>query len=290
LEGGLRTRGAEKHSSSEMPLISVVTVVYNGDRYLEQTILSVINQTYENIEYVIVDGGSSDGTLDIIRKYEERIDYWVSEPDKGIYDAMNKGIDLSRGELINLLNADDFFEPDAIATVVSKYKDDRSHGVIYCNNYVLQEDLSIKYRLYPSMKYWLGMTVYHQTMFVHEDIYKTIGKYNPNYRFAADYDFFLRAIKNNIKFIYVDRFLVNYRNTGLTSQNYTTSIREGKKIYKTNFGIFSINWLKYLAMYYKAILLYYLQIMIGSIFGKLVLNKIKTIYLKKVIAKNYEHI
>jgi glycosyltransferase involved in cell wall biosynthesis len=99
--GGLRANGITKRSQENMPLIAVITVVRNGEKTLEQTILSAINQTYTNVEYIVVDGASTDGTLDIIRKYDDRIGYWVSEPDEGIYDAMNKGIDLATGEWIN---------------------------------------------------------------------------------------------------------------------------------------------------------------------------------------------
>ena len=89
------------------PKISIITVVYNGEEFLEETVLSVLNQSYKNIEYIIIDGGSTDGTVDIIKKYEDEIDYWVSEADKGIYDAMNKGIDVATGEWINFINAGD---------------------------------------------------------------------------------------------------------------------------------------------------------------------------------------
>ena len=117
-EGGLRTKGDYKKSYHGRPLISIITVVFNNERYLEDTIMSVLNQSYDNVEYVIIDGGSSDGTLDIIRKYEDEIDYWVSEEDSGIYDAMNKGIDLVMGDWVNFLNSSDTIEKNAYTLVL----------------------------------------------------------------------------------------------------------------------------------------------------------------------------
>ena len=119
--GGLRTQGLIKQGTKKQPLISIITVVYNGAKYLEQTIQSVINQTNSQIEYIIVDGGSNDGTLDIIRKYEAQIDYWVSEPDKGIYDAMNKGTKLANGTHTLHINADDLlWRSDALDLELTK--------------------------------------------------------------------------------------------------------------------------------------------------------------------------
>ena len=112
--GGLRTKGITKSSRPGEPLISVVTVVYDGAATLGQTIRSVLGQTYGNVEYVIIDGGSIDGTLDVIRSYEDRIDYWQSEPDGGIYDAMNKGIALATGEYVYVLGCDDFLVDEGI--------------------------------------------------------------------------------------------------------------------------------------------------------------------------------
>src|SRR4030066_740784 len=102
VEGGLRTKGYYKNSLINKPLVTIITVVYNGEKHLENTIHSVINQSYNNLEYIIVDGESSDRTIDIIRRYETSIDYWVSEKDDGIYDAMNKGIKLSKGLYVGL--------------------------------------------------------------------------------------------------------------------------------------------------------------------------------------------
>ena len=106
-EGGLRTKKLFKYSTQELPLISVITVVFNGEKYLEQTIQSIIHQSYPSLEYIVIDGGSTDSSLNIIKKYEDWIDYWVSEPDQGIYDAMNKGTILSLGSHTLYINADD---------------------------------------------------------------------------------------------------------------------------------------------------------------------------------------
>lgn len=120
-EGGLRKKGLYKSNLSE-PLVTVITVTYNCGRYLEETILSVLNQSYSNIEYIVIDGGSQDGTLDVLTKYNHAIDYWISEPDKGIYDAMNKGIRLSSGDWLNFLNAKDTFcEPKTIEAVATQH-------------------------------------------------------------------------------------------------------------------------------------------------------------------------
>ncbi len=115
LKGGRRERGQQRSSSPDQPLVSIVTVVFNGAATLERTMQSVFTQSYPNIEYIIVDGGSKDGTVELLRKHEERLDLWVSERDRGIYDAMNKGVALCSGAWVALINADDWCEPDTVA-------------------------------------------------------------------------------------------------------------------------------------------------------------------------------
>lgn len=106
------------------PLVSIVTVSYNSADTIEQTIQSVTKQTYPNIEYIIIDGGSRDGTVEIIKRYQDKISFWISEPDMGIYDAMNKGISYAKGDYIGIINSDDWYELDAIEKIVSKIKED----------------------------------------------------------------------------------------------------------------------------------------------------------------------
>jgi glycosyltransferase involved in cell wall biosynthesis len=284
--GGVAQEGAErKRSRPGLPLISVVTVVFNGERHLEQTILSVAAQSYGNVEYIVVDGGSTDGTLEIIRRHAAAIDHWVSEPDRGIYDAMNKGIALARGELIALLNADDFYEPDAIQRVAEAYLKAPCQGIYYGNNFVLQEDLDLKYSFYPSLRCWLGMPVCHQAMFVHRKVYQEVGGYSLGYRFAADYDFLLRTMRRQVPYLPIDAFLVNYRNTGLTSTNYAVSLGEAKKINRDYFGAFSLCHGKYLAGYYKTLALFRLQRAIKAVLGDRLLDRLRLWYMKAFIAK-----
>ena len=121
-EGGLRTKGYFKKPYEDKPLISIITVVYNGEKYLEETIQSVINQTYDNVEYIIIDGGSTDGTVDIIKKYEDQIDYWVSEKDTGMYNALNKGFSCAQGDYLGWLNADDTLFPNAFKDINTVFK------------------------------------------------------------------------------------------------------------------------------------------------------------------------
>ena len=140
INGGLRIIGNEKKYKNGFPIITIITVVYNAATILEKTIRSVINQSYQNIEYIIIDGNSQDGTLDVIKQYEEKIDYWQSEPDKGIYDAMNKAIELSTGQWISFMNAGDlFYDNETIKSVFVSEKMYSGYNIIYGNT-ILQWD------------------------------------------------------------------------------------------------------------------------------------------------------
>jgi len=215
LSGGLRTKGIIKYSQENMPLITVVTVVRNGEKTLEETILSVINQTYKNVEYIIVDGASTDGTLDIIKKYEDKIDYWISEPDDGIYDAMNKGIDLATGEYIAMLNSDDWYEHDACETVVKKIKEVKA-DVYYGMMRVIdkQNNKFIYVYAYTDQILYQYM-IAHPTCFIKKVIYN-LYRYDIKYKSAADYDFMIRLKKTNCKFIFFEHIIANFRSGGMS--------------------------------------------------------------------------
>lgn len=214
LEGGYRLRNPEAQNKNGL-LVSVITIVYNGDRYLEQTIQSVLSQSYQQIEYIIVDGGSTDGSLDIIRKYEDRIAYWKSEPDQGISDAFNKGIALASGELVGILNADDWYEPEAIAAMTDLYQPD---SVLHGNRQFWNEDGSKGSWSRPKLEMLsLEMSLNHPTVFVSKSLYDRYGIFDTNYKMAMDYHLLLRFYKSGVNFIHVDKIITNIRLGGVSS-------------------------------------------------------------------------
>jgi len=287
-EGGLRTRGVEKGSAPERPLISVITVVFNGALHLEQTIQSVLDQGYEKIEYIIIDGGSTDGTLDIIRRFDERIDYWRSEPDNGIYDAMNKGIDLAGGELIALLNADDFYEPAAVAAVVGQYLKDPVPQLLYGNTFFINERLNLRYRSYAHSKYWRGMCFSHQAMFVHRDIYRLLGPYDTTLRIAGDYDYVVRAATRGVRFTPVDAFLVNYRDSGVSARDQIASMGEGRMVLRRYIAPISREHIVFLLLLCKSILLLSILRIMKAACGEQCSAGASAWYLKNFIARDGE--
>ena len=223
LHGGTSVSGKPaKTSAPDKPLVSIITVCLNSEKYLEQTIQSVLGQTYDNIEYIIIDGGSTDKTLDIIRKYEERIEYWVSEPDRGIYAAMNKGISFSRGEWVGIINSDDFYAKDTVRLVVEAARSDKE-AQLFCGNIKILNSREFKDRRDCwERKGQIGnfllkkLKICHPTCFVSRKIYAKF-KFNTNFMFAADSDFVVRLYANNVKFGYINEPLAYARPGGIGS-------------------------------------------------------------------------
>lgn len=217
--------------TNKQPLISIITVVYNGAKTIDQTISSVLNQTYRNIEYIIIDGGSTDGTLDIVKKYDKEIALWISEPDKGLYDAMNKGIIKAKGELIGMINSDDWYEPNAVELVVNAYIENPEKRIFHGDRYDVLKDGTKKLRRFnPSrLKFiFYGMTYNHPSMFVHRDIYEK-NIYDTSLRVLSDYEFVLWNFLNNRNmFNYIPSVYVNYRLEGLSTKiKFCNSLSEG---------------------------------------------------------------
>ena len=192
------------------PLITLITVAYNAVKDIENTILSVLNQTYPNIEYIIIDGGSTDGTLDIIKKYEDKISYWVSEPDKGIYDAMNKGALKATGEWLNFMNAGDTFYNEQVLEKVFKDNDWSDADVIYGDVvyvYPNKEDFRKALSINRMKK---NIPFCHQSVFVRTELQQK-HLFNTTYKICADYKVFFDLYNEHYKFKYkniiVSKFL-----------------------------------------------------------------------------------
>ncbi|MDR3273081.1 MAG: glycosyltransferase [Flavobacteriaceae bacterium] len=203
--------------NNSSPLISIITVVFNGVDTLEQTMESVMSQTYKNVEYIIVDGGSTDGTIDIIKKYKDKLAYWVSESDKGIYNAMNKGIDKCNGELIGIVNSDDYYEPNTVEIVVNRYNSENKKEGVYYGFLKLWKDgkehaIRRFHHNFPK-----DHMIQHPTWFVSKSIYEKFGKFDDSYKIAGDFELFQRLVKHNVEFFPIDAILSNFRIGGISS-------------------------------------------------------------------------
>jgi len=217
----------DRTTKNLLPRISIVTPTYNSAAYLEQTIQSVLCENYPGVEYTIIDGGSTDGTLEIIRKYERHLAGWISEPDDGISDAFNKGIARATGEMIGIINSDDFYEPGALHAIANAF-DPNDADVI------LHGDLCLRHaegeqRLRPQL--WPGafyryMPVFHPTCFVPRGVYERVGTFDCSYHSAMDYDFVLRATRAGIRLQYVEQLIAHFRIGGASNQDLGRGHRE----------------------------------------------------------------
>ena len=221
-EGGLRTKGWHKQEHSKQRLVSVITVVYNDAVYLEQTVQSVINQNYDNIEYIVIDGGSTDGTLEVIKRYEKQIDYWISETDDGIYDAMNKGIALMKGSAHTFLNSGDCYIGNVYENISSP---PFFLKTIYKSHFYNNKRVKLR-------------SVLRALPYCHQGIvFENLGKlYDMRFEYASDYDYFIRHdYDENICFLDTPG-CVYYNNQGLSSQKYTESSIDRLRVIQKNFG------------------------------------------------------
>jgi len=208
---------------TDLPLVSIVTIVYNGEQYIEQTINSVLNQTYKPIEYIIVDGGSKDNTVAIIKKYESKLASWISEPDEGIADAFNKGLKKSTGSIIGLINSDDWYEQDAVEKVVANINGfDIAYG-----NLKLWRNGKVDFILEGDHTHLEDeMTMNHPTVFVRKEVYERFGFFNNNFRCAMDYELMLRFKTNHCSFTHIPYVTANMRWDGTSDKQWLLGCKE----------------------------------------------------------------
>lgn len=220
--------------------ISIITVCYNSASTIKDTLESVLNQTYTNYEYLIIDGKSSDNTLEIVDTYKDKFKdklIVLSEKDKGLYDAMNKGIKMATGDIIGIINSDDILAHENVfKNVIENIKD---YDGIYSNLLMLDENLQKPYRLLKSKKVskHLGWHMPHPTLYLKKEVYEKYGVFNLDYRIAADLDFMLRIINNNVKLNYFDDYFVYMRSGGASTnglKGYYKNFKDSYKVLKHN--------------------------------------------------------
>lgn len=216
--------------------ISIITAVFNNQTNISECLESVKNQTYENIEHIVIDGGSTDKTLEIINSHRDNIGKIISEPDKGIYDALNKGIKNATGEIIGFLHSDDlFFNNQVIKKVIDTFRANKCDVVYGDLIYVSRNDVNKTIRNWKSCSFdkkllKKGWMPPHPTMFVKREIYNTYGLFNTDYRIAADYDFILRVMgSGNLKCEYIGDIITKMRVGGASNKSLKNIWRKSKE-------------------------------------------------------------
>ncbi len=219
--------------------ISIITATYNSSKTLRDTIESVLNQTHNDIEYIIVDGLSKDNTIDIVKEYEPKFNgrmRWISEKDKGLYDAMNKGIKMASGDVIGILNSDDLLMDKFVIQDIANVFD-REVDAIFSNLYfVKQDDISEVVRIWkgsPYKSFTKGWHPAHPTFYVRKEVYEKYGIFDTTFDVSADFELMLRLIeKNKIRTKYLDRFTIRMRMGGESTGSITNIIKGNKNIYR----------------------------------------------------------
>lgn len=223
----------------EQPTLSVITVVYNNARDIERTIRSVVGQTYPHIEYLVVDGGSTDGTVAVIKQYSDRISQWVSEPDKGIYDAMNKGLAMATGDYVLFMNSgDEIYAPDTVARI---FATEPGADIYYGETELFDdnwESLGLRRHHIPERFSWrsfrYGMNVSHQAIYIRRSI---VGRYDTQYQLSADIDWVIRAAKQAKRAVNTRMLVAKYLVGGLSKKRHRQSLVERFRIFTKHYGL-----------------------------------------------------
>lgn len=250
IQGGLRIKGVLKKSKPNCPLISVITVTFNAEKYLTETIKSVLNQTYDNIEYIIIDGGSTDKSIEIINNFEDKIDYWISEPDKGAYDAMNKGAKSATGDFIIFMNADDYYYKNNVIEKISKIIEKNNKAAIVYGK-VLMLDVENNYKSIRGEKLTIsylekGKNIPSQAAFLNRKIFLK-NLFDIQYKISADFDFTVKMFLENRKLIFFDIIISVFRLGGISS-DHIPRLKEVKRIIKKRMD--KKNYRSFLKIYY----------------------------------------
>lgn len=206
--------------------MSIITIVLNGESEVEQTLLSVVNQSYTNIEYIVIDGGSLDNTSEYIDRYKEHIDVFISEPDKGISDAFNKGLKHCSGEIVGIVNCGDWYEQDTVQTVVDTFVQHPETDVLCgAQQYWQGQEKAFLCTSVPELLE-KDMSVTHPSCFIKRDLYLLHGGFSLEYKFAMDYDLLLRFFSRGVRFRALPTVLVNMQHCGISELHWQKALQE----------------------------------------------------------------
>lgn len=276
-EGGLRYQASIKLTNNDkvvktQPLVTVITVVFNGANTLEQTILSVINQSYKNVEFIIIDGGSTDGTLDIIRKYEHAIDYWVSEPDAGIYDAFNKAVTCASGDWVCFIGADDYLWDSDVLTnmapsllqAIPKYKLVYGRVAIVSTKQQLIYCVGEPWEIAKS-KSSFTMPIPHQALMYHRSWFEQYGLFDTSYQISGDYENLLRGLQGENALFNSDCILTAMAQGGVSSSS-ESSIKLLKEMWRAQraHGALLLPSFQFLLVFMRVYIRLFLQSFLGE--------------------------
>jgi len=240
-EGGLRLSGGYKKTSAERPLVSVITTVLDRDKTLERALCSVLSQTYSNIEYIVIDGGSTDNTLAVLEKYVDAVDYYVSEPDSGIYAGMNKGLELAQGDFLLLLNSDDWYMPNCIELLVEEV---RSKNLDFTSALAIEADeFGQEIRPIPKIPIEgivrFRMPLRHETMLVSRELYNQVGPYDDSYRLIADLKLTQDLHEATSAWSQMEQYVMVFRKTGAAAAATPELIGERRRLMAERFAFLS---------------------------------------------------
>jgi glycosyltransferase involved in cell wall biosynthesis len=253
IEGGLRTKGVNKSSKTKYPLVSIITTTFNRGSVIEKAMCSVFEQTYPNIEYVVIDAASSDQTLDVLHKYEDKIDYFLSEPDSGMYVGMNKGLELAHGDYIIILNSDDWYEPFAIEKLVSSALTgnlDLVCALATETDWYGKIIRKIHKRAFNE-NVLMRMPLRHETMMISRELYEKTGLYDTAFKILGDLKKTQQLFLADVNYEQLDDYIMHFRNTGAASSLTVKFVAERAKLIAENFVMLNADEVALLANEYK---------------------------------------
>ena len=218
------------------PVVSIITVVYNNEKYIEHALKSVLMQNYDDIEYIVIDGGSTDGTIDVIKKYRDKIAVFLSEPDKGIYDALNKGIKMASGDVISILHSDDLFSDkfvvsDMMGRIAAESAEIAFSDMVIVNNTTTKVVRHYVASYFSPWMFRIGWMPPHPTCFIKKSLFGEFGLYSLEYKVAGDFDFLVRIFHGrSISWTYLNRVTVRMREGGVSNMGFTSKTMIAKEI------------------------------------------------------------